>query len=153
MSQRWRFGKFCLVGVSGLVVNLASVWLLDAVLLAWLPGWWRTGLSYLGAILVSIFTNFVLNDSWTWRDRRGSGASSWPGRLGRYYAVSALAALLQYLTSLGVTALCAWHLTGAASDGVALRYKWLAVMVGVAVGTAVNFLVNHFWTYRKSPAG
>jgi putative flippase GtrA len=142
--------KFCLVGGSGVVVNLAVVWLGNEIVLTSLSEWWRTSASYLVAILVSILTNFLLNDGWTWKDRRGTGASQWFSRLSKYYAVSAIAAVLQYGTSLAFTALCAWLLTGSASGAVAIWYKWLAVIAGVAVGTLVNFAVNHFWTYSDS---
>ncbi len=149
LAQRWRFIKFCIVGGSGVIVNLALVWVGNDVLFETMGEWWRTSLSYLLGIIVSILTNFLLNDFWTWRDRRGSGASSFLGRLVKYYAVSAIAALLQYLTSLGVTALLALVLHGSASAVVAVWWKLLAVLAGVALGTAVNFVVNHFWTYGK----
>jgi len=149
LAQRWRFLKFCIVGGSGVVVNLAFVWVGNDVLFATLGEWSRTSLSYLVGILVSILTNFLLNDFWTWRDRRGSGAASFLGRMSRYYAVSAIAAVLQYLTSLGVTALLALLLHGSASAVVAVWWKWLAVLAGVALGTLVNFIVNHYWTYGK----
>ena len=150
LAQRWRFIKFCIVGGSGVFVNLAFVWVGNDLLFATLGEWWRTSLAYLFGIVVSIFTNFLLNDFWTWRDRRGSGAGSFLGRLARYYAVSAVAAVLQYLTSLGVTALLAQALHGSPSAVVAVWWKWLAVLAGVALGTLVNFVVNHFWTYGKS---
>jgi dolichol-phosphate mannosyltransferase len=152
LAQRWRFVKFCLVGGSGVLVNLAVVWLANDVLFAALGVWWRTSLAYLAGIVVSIFTNFLLNDAWTWKDRRHGGAAAWLARMGKYYAVSAVAAVLQYVTSLGATALAAWLLTGSLRAEVAIWYKWLAVMAGVAVGTLVNFAVNHLWTYRD-PAG
>ena len=141
--------KFCLVGGSGLLVNLAVVWVGNELLFPSLAEWWRTSLSYALGILVSIFTNFVLNDGWTWKDRRGKGPGQWFVRLGKYSAIAAVAAVLQYLTSLAVTAAAAWLVTGSASGVVSIWYKWLAVMAGVVVGTFVNFLVNHFWTYRK----
>jgi dolichol-phosphate mannosyltransferase len=148
LAQRWRFLKFCAVGGSGVLVNLGLVWVGNEILFASLPEWWRTSLSYLVGILVSILTNFLLNDFWTWRDRRGAGGAAFAGRLARYYAVSALAASLQYMTSLGATALVAVLVHGSAGAVVAVWWKWLAVLAGVAVGTLVNFVMNHVWTYR-----
>lgn len=142
--------KFCLVGGSGLVVNLAVVWVGNEVAFVTLAEWWRTSISYALAIFVSILTNFLLNDGWTWRDRRRGGAGQWFVRLGKYYAVAAVAAVLQYVTSLAVTALAAWLVTGSPAGTVSVWYKWLAVMAGVVIGTMVNFVVNHFWTYRRS---
>lgn len=149
LAQRWRFLKFCLVGGSGVIVNLGFVWLANEVLFAAMAEWWRTSLAYLVGIVVSIFTNFLLNDFWTWKDRRGKGGSAFLRRLVKYYAVSALAALLQYATSLGATALVAVLFYGSTGAVVAIWWKWLAVLCGVAVGTLVNFVVNHLWTYGK----
>ncbi len=151
LGERWRFVKFCLVGGSGLFVNLGLVWLGDRVIFASLAGWPRNALVYLLGIVVSIFTNFLLNDAWTWRDRRGAGgAGAFAARLAKYYAVSAVAASLQYGTSLGSTALMALFLEGSIHADLATAWKSLAVLAGVAVGTAINFAVNHFWTYGKA---
>ena len=153
IAERWRFLKFCLVGGSGLAVNLAVVWLGNEVLFVPMAEWWRTSISYALAILVSIFTNFLLNDGWTWRDRRDEGVGAWFVRLGKYYAIAAVAAVLQYATSLAVTALAAWLVTGSATGVLSIWYKWVAVLAGVVVGTLVNFVMNHFWTYREKIEG
>ena len=148
LAQRWRFLKFCVVGGSGVFVNLACVWVGNEIAFPSLAEWWRTALSYLLAIVVSIFTNFLANDFWTWADRRGSGARAFLSRLAKYYTVSAVAAILQYATSMGATALMAALLYGSSRAVVPVYWKWAAVMAGIALGTMVNFLVNHFWTYR-----
>lgn len=55
----YRFLKFCLVGLSGIFVNMSLLWFLTEV----------AGLYYLissaFAIEISILSNFVLNDQWT----------------------------------------------------------------------------------------
>lgn len=149
LGERWRFLKFCAVGGSGLLVNIGCVWLGDRVIFAALSGWPRNAVVYLFAIVVSIFTNFLLNDAWTWRDRHGSGARAFASRLGKYYAVSAIAAALQYATSMGATAAIARAVEGSAHVDVSTAWKSAAVLAGVAVGTAINFAVNHFWTYAR----
>ena len=56
-----RFIKFCLVGFTGTIVNTFFLWSLTSVF----------GVYYIfsGAIAaeIAIFSNFLLNDSWTWR--------------------------------------------------------------------------------------
>lgn len=62
-----RFLKFCIVGGSGVIVNMGLLWLLTEI----------AGLYYLisSAISIetSIVTNFILNDYWTWKDVGGDG--------------------------------------------------------------------------------
>jgi len=62
-----RFLKFCIVGGSGVIVNMGLLWLLTEIV----------GLYYLisSAISIetSIVTNFILNDYWTWKDVGGDG--------------------------------------------------------------------------------
>ena len=61
-----RFFRFALVGSSGIVVNNGILWLL--VSLVGLPFYFCSFI----AIEASIITNFLLNDTWTWSDRRQS---------------------------------------------------------------------------------
>jgi putative flippase GtrA len=67
LEQR-RFVKFCVVGASGVVVNLAFVWLGQSLFSELEPKQRDLVASLLG-ILVSVFGNFLLNNQWTWRDR------------------------------------------------------------------------------------
>jgi dolichol-phosphate mannosyltransferase len=64
-----RFFKFCLVGGSGILVNMGLLWILTEYL----------GLFYVLSAAVSIetsiLTNFTLNDLWTFRDRRHLGSN------------------------------------------------------------------------------
>lgn len=71
--------KFIAVGASGVGVNLLLLYLLTDI----------AGVHYAAsafvAIEASIITNFLLNDRWTFKDRRGSKVFS---RLLKYNAVS-----------------------------------------------------------------
>ena len=67
-----RFVRFGLVGVSGIGVNMA----VTAAALATLPAFThvdRFSVAIILGIAISIFTNFLLNDRWTWGDRRKPG--------------------------------------------------------------------------------
>lgn len=60
-----RFGKYCIIGVSGIFVNTFILYFFTSIL--------KIGISYLllsSAIAyeVSILTNFILNDKWTFKD-------------------------------------------------------------------------------------
>jgi len=59
-----RLIKFAIVGTSGVVVNLGLLY----ILVEWF------GLYYMLAAVISIgssvVSNYILNDKWTWRDRK-----------------------------------------------------------------------------------
>ena len=129
-----RFFRFCVVGGSGVAVNLAVLWLT----LALLPparGAWQTRMAQATGILVSIVTNFLLNDRWTWGDRKSGGARCWLQRLGMFYLVSAAAALLQ------------WSCSVALHEWLGL-WIFLAQALGVVLAMGINFTMNHQWTFR-----
>ena len=129
-----RFFRFCVVGGSGVAVNLAVLWLTLALLP---PAWgaWQTRTAQATGILVSILTNFMLNDRWTWGDRESGGARCWLRRLGMFYLVSAAAALLQ------------WSCSVALHEWLGL-WIFLAQALGVVLAMGINFTMNHQWTFR-----
>jgi len=123
-----RFIKFCLVGVSGIIVNMGLLYILTEFI----------GLFYLIssiiAIETSIITNFILNNIWTWRDRRKKGAFF--KRLAQFNLVCVAGlfinfALLYILTS---------------SAGI---YYLISNLIGIVGATLWNFFVNNYWTFKK----
>ena len=140
LLRRWlskeqrRFIKFCVVGTSGVPVNLLCTWLGYAFVFGMLDELPRKAGAYLLGIFVSIFTNFLLNDLWTWRDRQGTLQGFAP-RLGKFYLVCSLASAIQFGTAMGLTI---W---------LGLHYL-LAQVVGIGLAMAINFLVNNAWTFR-----
>jgi putative flippase GtrA len=152
-----RFLKFGVVGASGVVVNLVVVALCERVLLAGMSpefverfgyGDIRGTLAILAGIVVSIFTNFVLNDAWTWGDRPKGGVIEWLGRCLHFYVTNGVAAGLQFAV--------AWSLF---HFGVLARVvlgidltpynAMMCSLVAIGIATPLNFLVNHFWTFRE----
>ena len=126
-----RILQFATVGVSGVLVNMASVWAGLQLVQAADPDL-RDALASALGILVSVFTNFLLNDVWTWGDRE---KGSWLSRLARYYLVSAAAALLQFGCAMGLRLLLDINL-------------YLAQFSGIALGTIVNYVANNRWTFK-----
>jgi putative flippase GtrA len=127
-----QFVKFCFVGASGVLVNLA---VFNLTLLAWrlIAGDTPTVSKYLGNLLgfvVSVMTNYYLNRRWTFRS---SGAVS--SELPKFFTVSIVA----YLVNLAVfsIALHALHL----SDN-------LSQLVAIACVMPINFVLNKLWSFR-----
>lgn len=123
-----RMLRFGVVGLSGVVVNQGLLMLLHGTLGAPLL------LSSIIAIEVSILTNFLLNHIWTWRV-----PLSEPGLVRRavqYHAAAVLAAFAgNVIVLMGAVELF----------GVDYR---IANLVGIAVGTAINFTANELWIFR-----
>lgn len=124
-----RFFKFCLVGASGVGVNMGLLWLLTEV----------GGLFYLVSAAISIETsiisNFTLNDFFTFPDRRHRGMKNFLARMVKFNMVS--------LAGLGLNMAVLWFLTS-----VAGLYYLLSNLCGIAVATLWNYLVNFWWTWK-----
>ena len=124
-----RFVKFCLVGLSGVLVNVGLLWLLTEF----------AGLFYLASAAISIETsiisNFALNDYFTFSDRRLPGVKSFLGRLLKFNLVS-LAGLAINMGVLGLL------------TQVFGIYYLLSNLCGIAVAILWNYLVNTWWTWR-----
>ena len=131
-----RFLKFATVGGSGVVVNMGVLWIATVYVFGSLPH--TTAVAWAGflAIAISILTNFLLNDMWTWGDRRGTGASPFAVRLGKYVLVASIAGVVQWVILQGLV-----H--------VSVHYM-LANFVGIAAGIAINYVANNWWTFRSS---
>jgi dolichol-phosphate mannosyltransferase len=136
-KEQRRFLKFCMVGASGVPVNLLCTWLGYRFIFAHTRPEIRNAGAFLLGIIISIFTNFLLNDVWTWRDRdkvRGNVL----GRLARFYLVCSLASIIQFGTAMALTLWLHFHYL-------------ISQLFGIALATAVNFVVNNAWTFRAKP--
>ena len=138
--ERWpvlrrfdRLIRFGLVGVSGIAVNTAVLWLLVTGARLAVP------LASVLATEVAIISNFLLNDRWTFRGAEQHGFWS---RLLRFNGV-ALGGML--LTAVLLTLLT--------------HYAGLPLLIAnvLAVGGAMawNYVINTRWTWRMAgpPAG
>jgi len=123
-----RLFKFAVVGASGVLVNMCALAILKGIL--------RMPLEFAGALAIeiSIMSNFMLNDLWTWRDSRWR--SFW-GRMWRYH-------LSVGITAFGINYPVLLIITKFAG----IQYLW-ANLIGIALASLANFVINHFWTYGK----
>ena len=124
-----RFIKFCLVGISGIGVNMGLLWLLTEV----------AGLFYLLSAAISIETsvvsNFILNDFFTFPDRRLPGAKSFFSRLVKYNLVC--------VAGLAVNMGVLWLLT----DVFGIYYL-IANLFGIAAATLWNYTLSTWWAWK-----
>lgn len=96
--------------------------------------------SGIASIGLAIFTNFLLNDLWTWRDRKKGRRVRFLVRLGQYYLVASVAGVVQ------------WTVLKLLTESFGMHYL-LSNLIGVIAGLAINFLVNNVWTFRNRPEG
>ncbi len=120
---------FAVVGGSGYVVNLIVFSLLTEL----------TGLNHLlaaiGAFIVAVTNNFLLNRHWTFR-RQGSAESHAGFQAARFFTVS--------LVGLGVNLAVLELLVSSA--GLA---ELPSQAIAVAVAMPVNFIGNKLWTFDR----
>lgn len=132
--QRGRFLRFGVVGVSGVAINQLVIW----VCFEWLYASvgdrsLRLNLSMFTGIVVGMTNNFWWNRSWTWQDRERAqrvpivhqylqyAAANWAGILVQIALTNMIAQVLPYL---------------------------VANLLGIAVASGINFVMNDLWTYR-----
>lgn len=124
-----RFSKFALVGGVGLVVNTVLLYVLTTYVFG--------ERLYLAAAAISleasILNNFLLNEYWTFRDRR-----SGKGFLTR---------MLKFHGSRIVGAATSLVILYILTDLLGLYYL-VSNLIAVLLGTAVNYLTSNFWVWQ-----
>lgn len=135
-KEQRRFIKFCIVGGSGVFVNLFFVWSGFNFIFFFFVEEIRKTLSSLFGIIISIFTNFLLNDLWTWADRDKSKKYGFFIRMAKFYLVSTIAASVQFGVYLFFTFYLNFHYL-------------LSQLIGIAIATVINFVVNNIWTFKR----
>ena len=119
-----QLGKFCAVGASGYVVNLAVyALLLKGVGLHYIP-------SAIGSFAVAVANNYTWNRKWTFRDSTGSVAYQ-----GVRFLVVSVIALTANLIILDILV--------RATSGLIFSQA-----VAVIVVTPLNFIGNKLWSFR-----
>lgn len=121
------FLKFCVVGGSGVGVNLGVY----ALLTRWLG--FATASASPFAIEISLLGNFLLNERWTFSARRLE--SGWPARIGTYHAVCLVGGGINYVVLLTLVERGWWDIA--------------ANLAGIALGTGAKFLASTRWTWRE----
>jgi putative flippase GtrA len=124
--RNWeQLAKFCVVGVSGYIVNLAVYTaLLDGANVHYL-------LAATGSFVVAVTNNYVWNRYWTFRHARGHFA--FQGL--RFFTVALIAyagnlVILKVLVELGLG-------------------KIVAQAIAIVLVTPANFVGNKLWSFRR----
>ena len=138
-----RLLRFGMVGLSGVPVNLGMLWLFSDNL------GWPLALASPLAIEISIIWNFLLNDTWTFSDRKADASAHFFKRMYRYNVVSLVGLAIQVGAAFAMNQVFmkTFELT---EPGI---WKYPAQMVGIAVAMSWNFLSNFYFTWaQKKPA-
>lgn len=123
--QLVRFGA---VGGTGFVVNLAVFWLLVH------PVELDYRLAAIGAYLVAVSNNFLINRAWTFRYDAAGGHAGF--QAARFFAVSLGAQVI----ALGILEVMVVY---------AEAVKVVAQAVAVSAATPLNFLGNKLWSFAR----
>jgi dolichol-phosphate mannosyltransferase len=125
-----RFIRFCLVGLSGVGLTLASMWLFTSVL----------GLFYVASAVITSFlaitSNFIWNDLWTFSDRRQKGLRSLVAR----WAGFAMTRSLLFLLGLALLPLFV--------QVAGLHYLVATVLI-IGIQTIFSYSASIVWIWRK----
>ncbi len=151
IQKHAQFVRFCVVGASGVLVNLGAIWLL-LTLSGRRADTASTLLANVAALfgwVVSVASNFALNDRWTFARAAMTYDLQWPARLLRYYA-SALSGLAVQLAVLNL-ARYALELVPWPAAWLSLRF-YAANLCGIAGGTVVNYVVSKRFVFSRKAA-
>ncbi len=128
-GEVWRFVKFCLVGLSGVFVNMGLLWLLTEI----------AGIKYFFSAAVSIessiVSNFLLNNVFTFGDRRSSGWRETLRRLLKFNLVS--------LTGLAINMAILVFLT----EVIGIYYL-VSNAFGIAAAALWNYVLSTWWAWK-----
>lgn len=132
---RPRFIKFGIVGASGVVVNLAVLYIGQEYLFTDIAQQTlRLNLSLALAILIATISNFFWNRRWTWQDRKQHRTVPVVVQFGQY----ALACWVGIAVQFGLTNLFALFL-----------HYMVANLIAVVIASLFNFVANDFWTFGR----
>src|SRR5215207_1204768 len=129
-----RFWKFCLVGASGVLVNMVTLIVLAEVFDA------HKVIAWMFAVGVSILSNFLLNNAFTWRDIRHSSRIHFFLRGVLAYPVAVM--------GIGANFAVWYPLVKYVSDE--FPYYALFNLLGIIAGTSVNFILSSRLVFRPS---
>jgi dolichol-phosphate mannosyltransferase len=123
-----RFAKFIAVGLSGTLVNEGILLLVNSLTD------WNHFVRLIPGIEVSIITNFLLNDTFTFADRRTGKTASFFRRLTRFNFIALAGAFINW----GVGTLL---ITQGVND-------YLALFIGIVVAFVWNYFLSTVWAWR-----
>ncbi len=125
--------KFCITGFCGAVINLVSFYLM-------IMFGFHKFLASPAAIIISIFSNFVMNNYWTFGNRTMNGTKSLRGL--KFTAVSLATLLLSYSVFVAL------------SNFFPEVFPVLFQACAIIPSALLNYRLNSRWTFRQaSPDG
>ena len=129
-GEIYRMLKFALIGLTGVFVNLGILWLLTE----------KAEMYYLFSAIfsieASIISNFLLNDIWTFKDRKKRGIWNGLRRMFKFNLISLPAFPMQ----MGVM--------GFLKEFFGVYYL-LAAFMGIILVFIWNFVANSLWTWKR----
>src|ERR687894_2962260 len=129
-----RFWKFAMVGASGVIVNSLVLITLAEVFDA------HKVIAWMFAVGLSILSNFLLNNAFTWRDVRHSSRIHFLLRGALAYPVA--------IMGIGANFAVYYPLLKYVSED--FPYYVLFNLLGIAAGTSVNFILSSRLVFRPS---
>src|SRR5215211_4318851 len=127
-----RFWKFALVGASGVLVNMLTLITLVEYFDA------NPTVAWMLAVGLSILSNFLLNNAFTWRDLRHSSRIHFFLRGALAYPVA--------IVALGANFAVYYPLIKYVSAD--FPYYAIAAFIGIIAGTGTNFILSSRWVFR-----
>jgi dolichol-phosphate mannosyltransferase len=127
-----RFWKFCLVGASGVLVNMVTLIVLAEYFHA------HKVIAWMFAVGISILSNFLLNNAFTWRDIRHSSRI--------HFFLRGVLAYPVAIMGIGANFAVWYPLVKYISDE--FPYYALFNLLGIIAGTSVNFILSSRLVFR-----
>jgi dolichol-phosphate mannosyltransferase len=128
-----RFWKFALVGVSGVLVNMLTLITLVEYFDA------NPTVAWMAAVGLSVLSNFLLNNAFTWRDVRHSSRIHFLLRGALAYPVA--------IVALGANFAVYYPLIKYVSSE--FPYYAIAAFLGIIAGTSTNFILSSRFIFRN----
>lgn len=123
------FLKFCVVGLTGVFVNIGILWALTNFI----------GLDYrvsaIFAIEISILSNFTLNEIWTFRKRPKTGGLA--GRILSFNLACIIVAAINFIILVTLTEVSHLHYL-------------LSNLFGIACTTLWNYFMSATWVWKSA---
>lgn len=131
-EQKTRFIKFCIVGGSGIVVNLGILFVLVEY------AHWNENISWFIAVFTSILNNFIWNSLYTYQDRKSESQKKTAQRVFHYYLTSLFVMMFNFIV---YTIAMSWG----------FRYI-VAAFAGIVLSTFFNFILANKIVWKETAA-
>lgn len=130
-----KFVKFCIVGGTGVFVNLGMALILKNLFEI------DYRISAFIAIQTAIVNNFIWNYLWTWKEMKTEEIYSLLMMFVKFYVSSGITAVV---VNMGILVFL---------KEVACLNWLISHIIGIGFGTIANFLISHFWTFSPPKTG